>query len=255
MRKLIILFSFILFFLPIKIISQFENNKNVKAVIEIKKAENMISIDAKATNNDEIVHDLNYLLLTVKQSTTGNLSNNKQAGKFVISPDETKNLSHVTINYSPEDKIKIYLFVRNEKENVLISKDSVFINIDKQSEMSSNKNNISSKNKEVVKEDDFELKGLVVDNTKSKIGRDFFELFYNLYKDAPEQYAFVINVNELPSIGRNGIINIDTSDRNIYSFRVVPSDEYIAAQAQITLRYLNNYYRENNMIQKELKAP
>lgn len=255
MRRLIILFSTILFFLPVKIISQFENNKNVKAVIEVKKAESIISIDAKATNNDQIVHDLNYLLLTIKQSTSGNFSNNKQAGKFVISPDETKNLSHVTLNYSPEDKIKIYLFVRNEKENVLISKDSVFINIDKQNAISSNKDKLSEKNKEVVKEDDFELKGLVVDNTKSKIGRDFFEVFYNMYKDSPEQYAFVINVNELPSIGRNGVINIDINDRNIYNFRVVPSDEYINAQALLTLRYLNNFYRENNMIQKELKAP
>lgn len=247
------LFSCILILFPISIFSQIENVFNVKAIIEVKNAEDVTSIDAKAINNDEVVHDLNYLLISIKQSSNGNMTNNKQEGKFVISPDETKDLSHVTISHTKDDQIKIYLFIRNEKENKLISKDSLFINVTDDIQISTNR---SIKNPDTeITEEDFELKGIVVDNTKSKLGKDFFETFYNIYRDSNEKYAFAINVNELPSIGRNGIINIDTSDQNIYSFRVVPNDEYITAQAQMTMRYLNKYYRESKLLDKELGAP
>ncbi|MGX9986997.1 CsgE family curli-type amyloid fiber assembly protein [Soonwooa purpurea] len=254
MKNLFYLFSCLLIFSPILFFSQIENTIDVKAAIEVKNAESMISIHAKAINNDDIVHALNYLLISIKRSSNGNISNNKQEGRFIISPDERKDLSQITINYANDDQVKIYLFIRNEKENQLVSKDSLFFNV-KSDELLSHKYNFSNEKDEIVKEEDFELKGLVVDNTKSKIGKDFFEAFYNIYKDSTNQFAFVININELPSIGRNGIINIDTSDKNIYSFRVVPNDDYIIAQAQMTMRYLNNYYRESKLLDKELRAP
>ncbi|MGV4413408.1 CsgE family curli-type amyloid fiber assembly protein [Chryseobacterium sp. T1] len=239
--------------LPIFLFSQIEKNNNVKANLDVKKEENVISIKAKAINNDDIIHDLNYLLISVKQSASGNLSNNKQDGKFIINPDETKELSEIVVNSEPDDQIKIYLFIRNERENLLISKDSVFINI-------TNENDILSLNtkkikKEEVKEEDYSLKGLVIDNTKSKIGKDFFELFYSKYNQLSDQFAFVITVSELPSFGRNGVINIDVGDRSLHSFRVVPNDDYIAAQVQLSLRFINNYDRENKLINKELRAP
>lgn len=253
MNKFFILYVITFLSWPVFLFSQIEKNNNVKANLDVKKEENIISIKARAINNDDIIHDLSYLLISVKQSSTGNLSNNKQEGKFVINPDETKDLSQIVINSRPEDQIKIYLFIRNERENQLISKDSVFININKE-------NDISTLNKKAVKqaetrEEDYSLKGLVIDNTKSKIGKDFFELFYSQYNQLPAQYSFVITVSELPSFGRNGIINIDDGDENLHSFRVVPNDDYIAAQVQLSLRQINNYDRENKLINKELRAP
>lgn len=253
MNKIFILCVITFLSLPTFLFSQIEKNNNVKANLDVKKEENVISIKAKAINNDDIIHDLNYLLISVKQSSTGNISNNKQEGRFVINPDETKDLSQIIINSQPDDQIKIYLFIRNERENLLLSKDSVYININKENDISSL--NTKTIKKEEPKEEDYSLKGLVIDNTKSKIGKDFFELFYTQYNQLSEQFAFVITVSELPSFGRNGIVNIDVGDRNLYSFRVVPNDDYISAQVQMSLRQINNYDRENKLINKELRAP
>lgn len=249
MCKAMILCVIVFLSLPVFLFSQIDKDNSVKAILDITKDENTISIKAKATNNDDVIHDVNYLLVSIKQSVSGNLSNNKQEDKFIINPDETKDLAQITINNQPDDQIKIFLFIRNERENRLISKDSVFINIHKE-------NDTSSLNTKVVnKEEDYSLKGLVIDNTKSKIGKDFFESFYAQYNQLPAQFAFVITVAELPSFGRNGVINIDVGDNTVHSFRVVPNDDYITAQTQFSLRQINNYDRENKRINKELRAP
>lgn len=239
--------------LPTFIFAQFEKINNVKAILDVQQNEGVLSISAKATNNDNIIQDLNYLLISIRQSKSGNLSNNKQEGKFIINPDETKVLSKININSAPDDQVKIFLFVRNERENQLVSKDSVFININKENDISANNKKLNLK--DIVKEEDFSLKGIVIDNTKSKLGKDFFEKFYSECTQLPELFSFVITVAELPSIGRNGVINIDVGDKNIYTFRVVPNDDYLSAQVSQSLRQLNNYDRENKLIDKELKAP
>lgn len=226
------------------------NVSNIKAAIDVKQTEDILDIKAKAINNDDIIHGLNYLLIVIKQSKTGNLSNNKQEGEFVIQPNQEKLLSGIFLNITKEDQLKIYLFIRNEKENMLISKDSVFINIAPNTQTQNLKQTTNMANLKRAAKEDYTIKGIMVDNTKSKVGKDFFDMLFNQYSQLSEKYTFTITLRELPSFSNNGIISIEVEDLTIFTLRAIPNEEYLNLQLQLCLQQINNYNKNRNLISK-----
>ncbi|MGJ1385838.1 CsgE family curli-type amyloid fiber assembly protein [Sphingobacterium spiritivorum] len=226
------------------------NVTDIKAAIDTKRTEDLLNIEAKAINNDDIIHDLNYLLIAIKQSKTGNLSNNKQEGKFVIQPNQEKLLSGISLNITQEDQLKIYLFIRNEKENILISKDSVFINIEPNTQTQNLIQTTNMANLKRAAKEDYTIKGIMVDNTKSKIGKEFFDMLFNQYSQLSEKYTFTITLRELPSFSNNGIISIEVEDLTIFTLRAIPNEEYLNLQLQLCLQQISNYNKNRNLINK-----
>lgn len=226
------------------------NVTDIKAAIDTKRTEDLLNIEAKAINNDDIIHDLNYLLIAIKQSKTGNLSNNKQEGKFVIQPNQEKLLSGISLNITQEDQLKIYLFIRNEKENILISKDSVFINIEPNTQTQNLTQTTNMANLKRAAKEDYTIKGIMVDNTKSKIGKEFFDMLFNQYSQLSEKYTFTITLRELPSFSNNGIISIEVEDLTIFTLRAIPNEEYLNLQLQLCLQQISNYNKNRNLINK-----
>lgn len=100
----------------------------VQAKIESSHRSEIFEVKALATNREPVFQELNYVLIAMKDGAGGNRSTNKQDGKFVIQPNESKQLSQMGINVQPKDHLKIYLYIRDEKTNTLISKDSLEIN-------------------------------------------------------------------------------------------------------------------------------
>lgn len=245
MRQLLICF------ITMIISSVFGQTIHIKPSIEVIQAENMISLKALILNNDEVIHDLNYLLIAIKQGESKNLTNQKQEGRFVVEPNEKKELSELRMNLIKGDEIKSYLFIRDELKNSLIAKDSVLIKYDG-NDLSLNQ---YASTEVVFKKNEFVLRGLVVDQTKTKGGRDFFDSFYSKYNLQNEKYPFVTVINELPAFGRNSIIQIEDADKILYSFRVVPGDDYIDSQVEQTLRRLNQYYNEIKFLKEQISAP
>lgn len=223
-------------------------NNGIKSELEVNQLENLISIKSTAINNDQIIYEVNYLMISIKKSKTGNLSNQRQEGKFVINPAEKKTLSEIKVNAEVGDEIKSYLFIRDENKNLLLSKDSVLIKFDGKYV----KLDEYELNNYEVKSDEFILKGIVVDNTKSKGGKDFFDIFYSKYNLMNQKFPFIIDINELPSFGQNTIINIDIGEKTLYSFRVVPNEEYNSSQTEVIFRYLNNYQRESKLLDNQI---
>lgn len=232
-------------------ISSIVTAQNIKPSIEVNQIENMIYLNAYVLNSDETIHDLNYLLVAIKQGESKNLSNQKQEGRFVVEPNEKKSLSELIMNLSKGDEIKSYLFIRDELKNSLIAKDSALISFDG----NDLKINQYSLKEDYNYTDEFVIKGLVVDQTKTKGGRDFFDLFYSRYNLQNEKYPFVTVVNELPAFGRNSIIQIEEADKILYSFRVTPGDEYLEYHLLQILRRLNQYNNENKIIKEQLSTP
>src|SRR5699024_1097070 len=100
---------------------------SVKASITIEQNEDRISIQPVVQNQGALYVSYNYLLLVKKTDVGNNLSINNQSGKFTLEPGEIKTLSRLQINISKEQNIKAYLYIRDEEENRLITKDSVEI--------------------------------------------------------------------------------------------------------------------------------
>lgn len=215
--------------------------KKIVAKIESKDTEGQLKLSATATNNSATYQELNYLLVSIKKVNVGNLSNNKQSGKFSLNPNETKKLSEININISDKDALKTFLYIHDEQTQKLIAKDSLEIN----------QKNFQKTLSKIEEDEASELKGLTIDETKSKVGKDFYDAFYLQYSQLPEKSSYTITISELPSPGTTGQINIMIDDKQIYSFMTNPSEEYHKEQLVMTFRYIKDYNTKRNLIKNE----
>lgn len=218
-----------------------QEDKKIIAKIESKTIEKQLKIKAIVTNNTPTYAELNYLLVSIKKGENGNLSNNKQSGKFSINPGETKLLSEISVGLENKDALKAFLYIRDEQTQKLIYKDSLEINHDF----------FKKKISQVEKEEAFELKGLTIDDTKTKVGRDFYDMFYIQYNQIPDKSTSSIKISELPARGTSGQINIEIDDKVIYSFITNPSEDFLIEQLANTLRYIKEYNVRKNLIKNE----
>ncbi|MDQ0065820.1 CsgE family curli-type amyloid fiber assembly protein [Chryseobacterium lathyri] len=218
-----------------------QEDKKVNAKIESSILENQIRLKAVVTNNTAVYKELNYLLISIKKGSVGNLSNNQQSGKFSINPNDVKVLSEINVNLQQKDALKAFLYIKDEETQKLIAKDSLEINTD-----------LFKKKTAKVEEDAvFELKGLTIDETKTKIGKDFYDLFYLQYSQIPDKSSSAVTISELPLRGTSGQINIQIDDKVIYSFMTNPSEDYLKDHLAASLRYIKEFNAKKNLIKNE----
>jgi hypothetical protein len=239
MRKILLLFIFLTVFLSVDCYAQEE--RKVSAKIESETIEQQLIVKAFASNSTPVYKELNYLLVSIKKGNGGNLSNNRQSGKFSINPNEVKKLSELSVNLDRKDAIKIFLYIRDEESQKLIAKDSLEINQE-----------AFNKKTSKIEEDVFsELKGLTIDETKTKVGKDFYDLFYMQYSQLPEKNNSTITISEIPTQGVNGQINIAIEDKVIYSFMTNPSEDYLKEQLFNSFRVIKEFIAKKNLIKNE----
>ena len=132
MKKLI---NLILFFNMISFQSFYAQDsvESIKAKISHKENNGYFFVENSAINNSEIHTELEYLFVSIRKNKQGNISSNKQSGKFSLSPKSTQKLSETTINIGPDDELKCYLYIKDESSKELISKDSLLVNVKKKS--------------------------------------------------------------------------------------------------------------------------
>lgn len=218
-----------------------QEDKKVNARIERSILENQIRLKAVITNNTQVYKELNYLLISIKKGKSGNLSNNQQSGKFSINPNEVKVLSEINVNLESKDALIAFLYVRDEETQKLIAKDSLEIN-----------NDLFRKKTAKAEEDAvFELKGLTIDETKTKVGKDFYDIFYMQYSQMSDKSSGAVTISELPLRGTSGQISIQIDDKVIYSFMTNPNEDYLNEQLAATLKCIKEFNAKKNLIKNE----
>jgi hypothetical protein len=97
--------------------------------------------------------------------------------------------------------------------------------------------------------DGFELRGIVSDETKTKMGKDFYDLYYYLYNEYKINSNKLVVINEEFSFSRNTKISININNEVVNEFLSRPDEEYIEAMAQQsiyqTYLYLKNLEKES----------
>ncbi|MEJ5106876.1 curli-like amyloid fiber formation chaperone CsgH [Chryseobacterium sp. MYb328] len=241
MMKSLSILSFNTFLFFLSVLGYGQEDKKVTARIENSTLENQIKIKAVVINNTAVYKELNYLLISIKKGNGGNLSNNQQSGKFSVNPNEVKVLSEISVNLESKDALKAFLYIRDEESKALVAKDSLELNSD------------LFKKKTARIEDDavYELKGLTIDDTKTKVGKDFYDMFYIQYSQLPDKSVSAITISELPLRGTSGQINIQIDDKIIYSFMTNPGEDYLKEQLAFSLKYIKEFTAKKNLIKNE----
>lgn len=87
-----------------------------------------------------------------------------------------------------------------------------------------------------------EIDGLIVDETRSKAGRDFYDLFYTQWQAPPQARDFTIVIQEKPFRGRNTQVEIVVDDQVVFRTTLQPRyeviEEYVGYGIQYTYRHL-----------------
>jgi len=218
-------------------LAQETQNTDVKATIEVEQQENTITIQPTIQNNSSLFFEYNYLLLIKKTDKNNNLSVNRQGGKFTLEPGEIKQLSTSQVNKTENQNIQAVLYIRDENENKLITKDSIEIK--------------GFAVTQPVDETSLLIEGLVVDESKTKFGKDFYDNFFSVYNQYPTKYKFIILISEMPYRGQTSIIQVKIDQDVVHEFYTNPNEEYLKYQVGMALQNIARFADNQAKIKQE----
>lgn len=217
-------------------------SETVLGKINTLEIDNFIIVKAHVENNElTYKNNLTYNLVALKRSASGNYSNNKQSGEFSLKPQEGKDVSELRLSIESDEEISIYLFIKHK--DVLVSRDSLLI-VPRGEEKKVN---------EVVDESEFVIKGIVVDDVITKMGKDFHDYFYQAYLTSGIKYPFIIYIKEKPYLGRNSIVTIEVDDRKLFEFMTKPDEEFLKSAVKQTLQNVRQYAKQRKLLHRNSK--
>lgn len=248
LKKQIAILIFGLLFVSVFYAQQI-TNQDVIAKIKIEQVGETINIKGTATNTTEVIKSLRYNMLVIKKNLeTSNLSRSEQDGRFTLTANASKELSLSTINRNIKDKVTVLLLIY-DSQNKLLGKDRlVVLNDDEKKE---NKNVVIGSQKV---NDGITLRGVVIDDTKTKSGRDFYTLFFSRYNLSQIKAKQIINIEERLSLGRNTNIIIEVDRTIIHQFPARPNRDFLKQMVEATMtnlvRYLQNIEKQKTLIKQ-----
>jgi hypothetical protein len=80
--------------------------------------------------------------------------------------------------------------------------------------------------------DGFELRGIVTDETKTKVGKDFYDLYYYKYNEYKINSSMIVSISEEFSFARNTKLIISVNNETVYEFMAKPDEEYLDTMVQ-----------------------
>lgn len=217
--------------------------KEVKAKIEVEKIENILFIRGTAENLKSVYKSISYKLTVFKKNKlNSNSSKNAQDGRVILDPQQKVILSKTQINESKDDQIIILLIIYDEN-NAIIGKDRIEIGIDDESKVG-----------ETKPKDGLEMMGIVSNDTKTKLGNDFYELFYKEYTKLKLNSSKIVAIQEELTFGRTTKIMVLVDGEVINEFISRPDEDYLKYMAETissdVFKYFKNIEKQNKLIMR-----
>lgn len=216
----------VVFFVSFVCGQEFDNYR-VKGGINLIKTDDFLTLRAQVLNLEQFfIDELNYNFVALKKGASGNYSKNSQSNDFSLRPKEEKQLSVIKINVKKNEELKVYLFIKHK--NKLIHRDTLFL-IPKE------------KVKKVVNEAQFLIRGIVIDEAITRIGKDYHDFFYKEYLVTGKNYPFIVKIVEKPALGRNSMLSIEVEGKKIHEFFARPQEDYLKTNVVRAMRKLRVY--------------
>lgn len=217
--------------------------KEVKAKIEVEKVENMLSVKGTVENLKSEYKSISYKLTVFKKNkSNSNSSKNSQDGRIILDPQQKVVLSKTQINESKDDQIILLLIIYDEN-NAIIGKDRIEMGVDDESNVGEAKPN-----------DGLEMMGIVSNDTKTKLGNEFYELFYKEYSKLKIKSNKIVSVQEEMTFGRTTKIMVLVDGDLINEFVSRPDEDFMKYMAEYisneVFKYFKNIERQNKSIMR-----
>lgn len=241
---------------------------HVEADIDFRKEqEGFVTISAIAQNLSDYEKNYSFSMDLVK-SESGNSTNSKQSGNFTLAQKGGKTLSTIKVNLSGDTQFEVNLKIYDGEKSMvaqqILKSDQAFFDAYKKLAITptqkSNKANNSvplNNQKQQQKKpqiDAIEIGGLIIDDTRSKIGRDFYDLFYGKWTDPVDAPSFSITIKELPARGRVSRVAIEVDGNVVIQRMVQPRQDVMEILATQSVSIVKNYLSKKKEMNKELES-
>ena len=247
-------------------------NTEIIAGLKVETTDRISTVIAQVFNRTEIYFNLRYVFSIVTfdknyaaskvslkdflstedvgNKTLNDFINSNNASKyttketaedfFSIDPYQTKDLFKISLETAIDNKIIVLLLIYDDDDNIVATSRVIF-------------NDDNGVKKEIVEEDlpkeDVELTGLVLEETLTKNGRDFYDKFYSYYSYNEIKGDEVVVIDEMFTFRTRTKIIVKIGDEEINSFFGSSNDEYIDDMARMSVQKVYRYF-ENKKKEK-----
>lgn len=233
-------------FITLSVNAQFYNKQYVAKIL-VKKDSEFFTFTATAENLTPTDLNLKYDFSVYNTDDDGNISRSNQSDLFFIKGNEIKTLSSAIVNYNATGKVTLVL--------VLYSIDGKPVGQDRLELSSKNGHQeliIDEKSKQeeplnqdqAAPQDGFILDGLVVENTLTKAGRDFYKYFYSEYYNRGIKTIKNIVIEEVPGRMRSTRISVKIDDQILWQFFSQPKKSFLQSMASTALNRCIAYLQQ-----------
>ena len=235
-------------------------NEDFEAKIQTENTNGIIIITGTAFNKTELTSSLKYKLTLYNLSESKDNIEEEQGSRFILSANKKVNLSSITSRLNGDEK-KIAILLIYNLDDELVAQDSVVFNkgdkdkIIKKAALDSalKKEQEKSKDVSLAVKDGLELRGIIVEDTKTKPGREFYRLFYSLYTKNNINGNKVVKIKEVLALGRNTKIEVIVGDDMVFSFFVRPSLEYLTQINDYAIIKVYKHFKNSKNESKKIK--
>lgn len=228
-------------------------NSEVEAKIDITTETVLTKITFSAYNKTSLKKSLRYrALITKNQSADTSDAQFEDEQYFILEAGERKNISAATLDLGTGQRTIIFVLIYEDEK--VIGKDRMVINgfegEDAMKPKVVQKENLQiQKNSKQAQDIDL-LTGLVFENTKTKPGRDFYQMFYLAYTNNNINGTKIVKVDEVLAIGGNTQMKIYAGDDLVVQFFLNPRSSYIKEMVDQSIARINYYFQQNKAIRQ-----
>lgn len=101
---------------------------------------------------------------------------------------------------------------------------------------------------------DLEIDGLIVDNSVTKMGRDFYDIFMSNWEAPQGAKNYTITIRERPAMGISSIVTVEINDQQILEIPLQPRYDIIEEMAGHAVGSCYQYLENYEQIQQELSG-
>jgi curli production assembly/transport component CsgE len=102
--------------------------------------------------------------------------------------------------------------------------------------------------------DGLEIEGLIIDKTQSKIGKEFYELFFTQWTPPEVNFSYNILLEEKTSPGFGTQVSITINDLLIFQQLVQPRYDKIEEMVMLALQVASSHLQYYKEVQQEIES-
>jgi|SRR5690554_1002632 len=239
-------------FLGVGMNAQVYNTEYVARIYADRESE-FYKFTATAENLTPTDVSLRFEFIQYQADDNGNVTKTSDSERFFLKGNEKRVLSYGAVNYNMEGKITIVL-VLYDLDDRPVGQDRIELAlIDGLQQIVNERPQERAINQDqAAPQDGFVLSGLVVENTLTKAGRDFYRYFYAEYYNRQIKTSKNIIIEEVPGKFRNTRISVKIDDQLLWQFFSQPKKTYLQKMANTALdrciAYLQQLQQRGNTV-------